>query len=442
MRLTTYDVREIPAPAALRDSNGIILEGSQTPEWNGIGPGALSFLYGQSNIVLGPDGEFPEVHFLIDTLLNELRNTGTEKGGIFKLRLDMLAASLELVAGYPINSPGNLSDVFEYAKSGITARTQLEITSSGNWKGDLLGGGAPSIALALVQLAVNAEVHARARKIDINASHGPTFTLTWEDSSAQKFLEGSSIQTSRSVERRKRWGMGYARHAVDALGGVVTDPRSPTEGIRTVGLGLGTGRLTLPLALVQNGQLDQYTASWEEEQRIRKGMPIPVELQEIISLAKANQGTIVGTSFLHARDTGKKTWLMIPPNTTPQRAKEITLGIAHEKALWSSLEPHSSKIHSLAAILLRVLGTPWDSCAPMTWNEDFPLYCEYFQINSTANFSRYAFPDPRITAFLLSELDGTLNEAHDSLFIKIGTSQLQNPLGFLLEAKNGLIRLI
>src|SRR5438270_13046801 len=99
-------------------------------------------------------------------LLGELRAAAGVLGREAALRTRLLSAGLELVAGRPLAGIGHgaAEDVFELALAGIRGRTQ---GLAAQVVGPLARVSVPApaaIALALVQLAANAQQHEQAQR--------------------------------------------------------------------------------------------------------------------------------------------------------------------------------------------------------------------------------------------------------------------------------------
>src|SRR6202011_675974 len=103
------------------------------------------------------------------------------------------------------------------------------------------------IALALVQLAVNARQHEEAERVFLRVGPGPTFSVEWPGATRM----AAAVSSHRHALRRERWGWGYVRMVADALGGAAVPPGAAGHGLTGACLGLGSPRLGLPLACVR-----------------------------------------------------------------------------------------------------------------------------------------------------------------------------------------------
>src|SRR5206468_6670092 len=125
VRLDPLEVPYLPLPCALLDRMGQPI--AQTPEWRGAGPGSLSFGAGQAQLVVGPTEAVPDGQQTLTTrLLRELDAAVGVMTGDQALCASVLASSLELVAGQPIDlnrARGSTTQVLEYARATIAART-------------------------------------------------------------------------------------------------------------------------------------------------------------------------------------------------------------------------------------------------------------------------------------------------------------------------------
>ncbi|MBO0686823.1 MAG: hypothetical protein J2P45_27055, partial [Candidatus Dormibacteraeota bacterium] len=213
LRLDPVEVPRLPLPAALLDRAGTLI--AQTSEWQGAGAGSLSYHAGEGRLLVGPTETTPSgQEELMGRLLRELRAAAGAMASEEALRASVLSSSLELVAGVPTdlsNATGDTAQVLEYARAAITARTSgvsLDVVP------DTVPQpvAAPAqIALALVQLAVNAAIHDGAGSISLRVDLGPTFWVEWPSE------RGSPVEAAGHPRqaRRSRWGLGYVRVVAD-----------------------------------------------------------------------------------------------------------------------------------------------------------------------------------------------------------------------------------
>ena len=104
---------------------------------------------------------------------------GADRGD--RERASVLAAGLGLVAGRPAAGlpPGTVEDAVLLAAGAIPARTQGLVVEVAGPLPALPVPGPAAIALALVQLAVNAEQHDGAERVTLRVGGGPTFVVEW-----------------------------------------------------------------------------------------------------------------------------------------------------------------------------------------------------------------------------------------------------------------------
>ena len=155
----------------------------------------------------------------------------------------MLTTSLRLVAGRRVHTSGTSHDVIDLAAAGITARTGLKVRIDGR---PAFPVHAPEVAaLALVQLAVNAERHTRTTSVTLVQDEG-AFHVVWPGEAGR-----TAPTTARSHRDRKRWGLGFCRIAADTLGGAVYPPADRGDGSVAATLELGLHDLALPIAAIR-----------------------------------------------------------------------------------------------------------------------------------------------------------------------------------------------
>jgi hypothetical protein len=261
VNLTLAEIAELPLAAALVDAAGAVV--ARTPEWDGPGPGAVSYPVRSVRLVVRTEPASAQCDELLSRLLDTIDSAATALTGTQAQRVRMLAGSLRLVAGREPGGWGTTDDVIDMARAGITARTGLGVEVVAGPARPVLG---PEIAaLVLVQLAVNAERHDAATSVRLEVDR-TTFRVVWRHAGA-----APRITTARRRAERDRWGLGFARIAADAIGGTVYPPRATGDGALAATLELGIRRLALPLAAIHDGRILRATRSWDEETGLAPG---------------------------------------------------------------------------------------------------------------------------------------------------------------------------
>jgi hypothetical protein len=441
-------VADLPLACALFDRAGALIQA--TPEWQGFSLGALTYEAGMGKLVVAPDGCSPDVDGLVTELIGEVAQAAAGLATEDRLGVEMLAASLALVAGRApaMGSAGTVEDLLAYVSEGVrrtvsaahlevVVECQVEVTAPA------------ALALGLVQLARNAVRHAGVDRLTLRVGRGPTFRMEWDDAGGG----GAGITTSRRPDQRPRWGLGYTRLLADALGGVVTAPAPLGPGRVGTAIGLGSPRLSAPLAAAVRGQVERATRAWDEETGLPPGSPLNPRVLAAVAAAGASPGQIGYADILRARTRGSRTWLAVAPQSTVGRARDVLRGMQHENALLAAPEPHATRIYGIASALSCALaGEPPEPVPASTWERDFPPACAALGLDPvTVSYpDRLRFPDPRVTAYLLAELQGELAEgpaaggglADPRLRLRAGPERQGHPLVRLLGGHDGMVTLV
>lgn len=361
MNLSLAEIAELPLAAALIDAAGTVI--ARTPEWDGPGPGAVSYPVRSVRLVVRTQPASAQCDELLTRLLDAVESAARGLGGTQAQRVRILGGSLRLVAGREPGGWGTTDDVIELARAGITARTALAVDAVAGDARPVLG---PEVAaLVLVQLAVNAERHDGATAVRLEVDR-TTFQVVWRHTGA-----APRITTARRRAERDRWGLGFARIAADAIGGTVYPPRAAGGGALAATLELGIRRLALPLAALRDGRVARATRSWDEETGLAPGRPTGVgsKLATIEAAAASVPGRIVVDGGFSARAGLRSLWVAVPPDDATVRAREVITGLIHERALSDHIdEPARSNIGGLALLLATLLGEPMPRVPIAAWS--------------------------------------------------------------------------
>jgi hypothetical protein len=310
--------------------------------------------------------------------------------------------------------------VLELAAAAISARTRgLAVELQGPVP-DLAVPAPAAVALALTQLAVNAQQHEKATRLQLRVAAGPTFYVEWPDPS-----QGTVRMAShRHPLRRTRWGWGYVQMVADALGATALPPGPTVEGMVGACLGLGSVQLTLPLALVRGNRVERSTLAWDQDPQAPGIGEAPVgPLAGLLRAAAGQPGRIAYRDLYRARAVNDHSWLALAPEAGTSRARDLVKGLAHERALWTAPEPLATRLHGLAALLGIALGEPWPSVPPSVWEASAPAAAEALGVPLPAGLEVLVLPDPRVVAVLLSELDGRLLLRGGQLYVEPSASR-------------------
>lgn len=440
MNLTLADLRSLPFASALIGRDGEVV--AHTPEWHGDGPGSASYPVRRSRLVVCVEPAAPRCAALLGRLLDELDAAALEALTPHSLQLRMLAASLRVVAGRSVHEHDVLSvgEVLQLAQAGIEARTGLRHRITGYERGSAVAvrGGAAA-ALVLVQLAVNAERHDGATAVHLSAATGE-LRVEWESRSP------GAVSTGRRRQDRARWGLGFARIAADAIGGVVHPPQPRGERTVVAALEFGVPQLTLPLAAVRDGHVVRATRAWDDETGAVPGTPVITTpgLLDAAHAAAVTPGSIVRAGTFTARQSPDQSWIGVPPDDVADRARDVIDGLAHEQALVDGVaEPRRSRIHALAQLLGHALGAPLQRVPSPAWTERMrtlaPLYGLAMAVPEPCGVGA---TDPAVSALLAAEAGERFEVEGDALWLVLRPNIEHGTLtAALLSEDEGRVRL-
>src|SRR6202035_5682993 len=97
VNLTLAEIAELPLAAALIDAAGAVI--ARTPEWDGPGPGAVSYPVRSVRLVVRTQPASAQCDELLSRLLDSIDSAALALSGVQAQRVRMLAGSLRLVAG-------------------------------------------------------------------------------------------------------------------------------------------------------------------------------------------------------------------------------------------------------------------------------------------------------------------------------------------------------
>jgi hypothetical protein len=439
VRLDPAEVQRLPLAAALVDRQGQLI--ALTPEWRGAQPGTVVYDTGQARLLISPDETAPsEQSALMRRLLDELAGAVGSVPPAQALQATVLTSSLELVAGWPRETRGTTGQVLELAEAAVRARVaeaRVEVAP------DPMPQEVPApaqAALAMVQFATNAVRHDGASELRLRVGLGPSFFVEWPSARTASV----AVPAKSHPQLRRRWGMGYVRMLADFLGATALPPGPTQPGWFGACLSLGSRRLTLPVALFTAGVRQRCTQTWEQEVDSpdpELGARLGADLRTVITAAEARPWNRVSAGLFAGRHVGGQTWVALPPAAGTDRVRDVLRGLDHERPLWSAPEPHATRVHALIVLLGQALGTPPAAFAPDAFARELPRACAALGIQAPPVGPMLACPDPRVTAFLLAELDGTLVAEPAGAFVQAPPPALAHPLVRLLGDAAGRIRL-
>jgi hypothetical protein len=413
MNLSIAEIRELPLPAALLDRDDEVI--AATPEWPGTGPGTVLYALRSTRLAVASASADPAAIALLDRLLAAMEATAEVVEGVQRLRVAMLASSLRLVAGRRVTTVGTSHDVIDLAVAGITARTALEVRVDGR---PAVPVQAPEVAaLALVQLAVNAERHTRTTSVTL-VHDGSAFHVIWPGSAGR-----IATATSRSHQDRRRWGLGFCRIAADTLGGAIYPPVDRGDGTVAATLELGLQDLALPVAAIRGHRVLKATRTWDEETACLPGAAIEPgsRLASCLEAASGAPGRAVSRDGWTARLARDRTWVAIPPDDILDRGRDVLDGIAHERALWEGIPAtFQARVFALASLLATRLGAPLPRVPGGIWNLRMTSLAPLLGLRMTVpRLAALGALDPRIAAYLAAELGVEMVTDGDDLLLRI-----------------------
>lgn len=439
MNLTLADLRALPFASALIGPDGEVV--ASTPEWRGDGPGSASYPVRRSRLVVSVEPAAPACAALLDRLLGELDSAAAGAPAPRSLEIRMLAASLRLVAGRAVDDGAALpvGQVLALARAGIEARTELRHNIVRIDTGDAMVRGGEAAALVLVQLAVNAERHDGASAVHLSARAGEV-RAEWQAESV------SRVSTSRRREGRDRWGLGFARIAADAMGGVVHPPQPIDGGRVRAALEFGVPRLSLPLAAVRDQRVVRATRAWDEETGALPGTPIIASrhVLDAAHAATAAPGAIARSGGFAARLSGELLWIAVPPDDVAERARDVIDGLTHEQALTDGVtEPRRSRINALAQLLAHTLGAPLQRVPSSAWIERMRALAGPYGLSMPVpEPAGVGATDPAVSALLAAETGERFEVDGEALWLRLRPGAEQSPLVVaLLNGERERVRL-
>ncbi|HUZ68274.1 MAG TPA: hypothetical protein VMU65_01055 [Candidatus Saccharimonadales bacterium] len=437
MYLSAADITQLPLAAALIDCDGAVL--THTPEWQGPGLGTIAYRLPVTTLLVALDPPDQDLASLMTELIGTIRAAASGPGvdEQRRLRLEVLATGLALVAGAAPLSGGTTDDVLERLTAVLAMISSYPLTVVRHRRCSV--PDADLLALALRQLVINARRHDDATAVELAIDEGPTFTLEWEGAPT-----AGGIVSARHVADRDRWGLGFVRLACDALGATYLAPLAVDGGTRvTAVLGLDRGpRLLLPLALVRDGIVAQASPAWDEETHAPPGKPLPTRWDQLASAAGAAPGRIVADSSGCARGNGADLWLAIPPHSTADRARDLVLGLQHEHDLLDAPMRLATHIQGLTCLIAMLMGEPVPLITPEDFDREYAQACAALSLPPLdAPFAGERAPDASLVALLAERFGGPVRNVGGCVQVVVDGAHRSDPLARRLAGRDGVVNL-
>ncbi len=434
MRLSAADVAALPLPVALFDRDGALLASSA--EWAGGGPGTVVYRLPAASLAVGCDEQDADIAGLLTELVTAMREGAQECEGAQQLRLGALASSVALVAGIADLHGGSTGDVLDNLTALLTTVSAHGVSINEHTPGAV--PDAPVLALALLQLVINARRHDDATEVTIDIDPGPAFRVRWHGE-----LPPHGVSTARHQADRDRWGLGFVRMAMDALGGVYLSPASHGVGQVTAILSVDPSpRLQLPLAAIRDGVVDAASPAWDEETQLPPGSRLPERWSRLVDTATRAPGVVQRDRSARARSVAGTVWIAIPPEGTADRARDVIRGLEHERDLLVAPQPFATRIEGLADVIVLLLGEHPHRVTPAAFDDRYPgAAAAVGAPQFSGRFSGAAAPSPELVAVLASRLAANLRMSDGRLAIQVGDNHRDDAIARRLGDGRGSILL-
>jgi hypothetical protein len=434
VRLSAADIAALPLPVALFDRDGSQLASSA--EWAGGGLGTVVYRLPSASLAVGCDEQDADIAGRLTELVTAMREGAQACGGAQQLRLGALASSVALVAGIPDLHVGSTGDVLD----NLTALLST-VSAHGVTIGERTPGVVPDaqvLALALLQLVINARRHDDATEVIIDIDPGPAFRVQWHGE-----LPPQGVSTARHQADRDRWGLGFVRLAMDALGGVSLSPASHGVGQVTAILSVDPSpRLQLPLAAIRNGVVDAASPAWDEETQLPPGSGLPERWSRLVDAASSSPGVIQRARTARARAAEGTVWIAIPAEGTADRARDVIRGLEHERDLLDAPQPFATLIEGLAGVIALLLGDPAHRVTAAAFDEGYPSAAEAVAAPPfPGGFTGAAAPSPALIAVLASRLVADLSMRDGRIAIHVADGHRDDAITRRLGDGSGVILL-
>jgi hypothetical protein len=429
MRLDLRDLAVLPLAAATFDWDGAPI--ARTPEWRDSLHGSVTYAlerrptdhgYGLKRLVVAQEDLLPEAGVALERLIQQMALAAARAEGEWALRIAMQLDGLRLVTGRCSIAEGTTTDVLRHVEAGLPVRRTTPIEIAEVITDAVYPIASPAaVALAVIQLVLNAARHADVTAVTLRISEGPTFSVEWDRRAPGQRV----LHTSRRQRQAPRTGLAYDKLVADALGGQLSGILPCGANGSRILLAFGANFLTLPMARVTAGQLIDATATWYDETGIPVHAPIPHELAELVGAAEKQSGRIVVAGDLWARTHGETTLIAQPPDDLLDRVRFALRLLEHETLLFQAPEPYSTNVQALVAALDGLVGDTWPKTERRAWNTQIRATCAALGCDlDVPELEAPSALDHRLSAYLIANYAHGLRGDGDDLWMDVRDDRL------------------
>ena len=339
VNLSLAEIAELPLAAALVDAAGAVI--ARTPEWDGPGPGAVSYPVRSVRLVVRTQPASAQCDELLSRLLDVDRRRGARAqrhpgtAGPHARRIAATgrrARTRRMGHHRRRHRPGPRGDHGPH-------RPHASRRVAGPARPVL---GPEVAALVLVQLAVNAERHDGATR---GPSRGRPHDLPGRLASRRAGAadrDRAAARRARSVGPRLRADRGrrHRRHGVPAPGHRRRVPSPQPSSSASAAWRCRSPRSATVGSAGPRGR-GMRRPGWRRGARPEPGS----KLATIEAAAGSAPGRIVADAGFSARAGLRALWVAVPPDDSAVRAREVVTGLVHERALSDHIDEPARSTH-------------------------------------------------------------------------------------------------
>ena len=422
MNIHISEIPYLPLIAALIGKSGKVL--NHTPEWSGAAQEALSYPLRDQRLVVNPmrpaSTNFAAALALKELLVALEAGDPQQNNPDVNARMKMLAISLRAVVGRDCSTGGTINDLLVCLRAGTLARLDATPQIDVQIPPDTFCEAPEALALVLIQMLVNAHVHAQIdpAQTTVTINSARRFGVEWNGTPPHRPV----TPPSRRDPQPSGWGLSFAQTIADALGGRVYPPRSVGPNRVRTACEIDVNQVILPLAkLARNQSIIDASPAWSEETNWHPGDVLSgEEWGQLINIARQKVGQIIYKEGRSVRYINDQIWLSIPPIDLPERIDSALHGIEHEASLWRSVTPVVAyRIRALS----RIVGWLRSGEAPVTnrshWLSRWDQSIRAFSNRSVEppTISTPSALDPIVCAYLLTTYNGSMEIENNNVWL-------------------------